>query len=52
MSIREERKRASRETLVRENAPPYIVSEGRFEDPRAQLVIDFVLANLRRRVLL
>jgi AraC family transcriptional regulator len=52
MSIKEERKRASRETLPRKNAQSGVnaESESKVHDPRIQIVIDFMKANLHRKI--
>jgi transcriptional regulator GlxA family with amidase domain len=56
MSIKEERKRASKRARKRPSSrslridPPHVVPESTIRDPRIQVVIDFLNANLDRRI--
>ena len=50
MSIRDEGKRARRKRLTRKDTRSRIVSEGTIDDPRVRIVIDFMKANLQRKI--
>ena len=50
MSIKDERKRASKETPAQQNAPSSVVLESTIHDPRVRIVIDFMKTNLRRKI--
>ena len=50
MSIKDDRKRASKEKLKRKNAPSRDIPESTIRDPRIQIVIDFMKANLHRKI--
>jgi AraC-like DNA-binding protein len=50
MSIEDASKRASRESLERENPPSPVVAEATTSDPRVETAIDFIKVNLRRRI--
>src|SRR5713101_2720940 len=52
MSIKEASKRASTESLNEENPHPPAVTEEALRDPRVQIAIDFMKANLHRRIAL
>jgi transcriptional regulator GlxA family with amidase domain len=47
---KEERKRASKETLRRKNAQSRGVPDITIHDPRVRMVIDFMRANLQRKL--
>ena len=49
MSIKDDRKRASKERLARTKAS-YVVPESTIHDPRVRIVIDFMKANLQRKI--
>ena len=50
MSIKDERKRASKERLARKTNRSYVVPESTVYDPRVRIVIDFMKANLHRKI--
>jgi len=50
MSIKEERKRASSETLKGKNLRKPVVPESRILNPRIRIVTDFMNSNLHRRI--
>jgi AraC family transcriptional regulator len=50
MSIKEEPKRASSETLKGKSLRQPVVPESRIPNPRVQIVTDFMNANLHRRI--
>ena len=50
MSIKDERKRASKETPPQQNAPSSVASASTIQDPRVRIVIDFMKANLQRKI--
>jgi transcriptional regulator GlxA family with amidase domain len=50
MSIKEASKRASSESLNEKNPHPHVVPEGALRDPRIQIAIEFMRANLHRRI--
>ena len=58
MSIKEERKRASKtaskgaskETLPRKDRQSRVIAESEIRDPRVRIVIDFMHANLQRKI--
>ena len=50
MSIKEDTKSASIEKLLAQSSRPSIVPERTIHDPRVQIVIDFMVANLHRKI--
>lgn len=50
MSIKEERKRASSETLKGKSLRQPLILESRIPNPRIRIVTDFMNANLHRRI--
>jgi transcriptional regulator GlxA family with amidase domain len=50
MSIKDERKRASREKLKRKNARSRMVPKRAIHDARVRIVIDFMQDNLHRKI--
>jgi transcriptional regulator GlxA family with amidase domain len=50
MSIEEENKRASSETLISTDSQPGLLDERKTTDPRVRIAIDFMLANLHRKI--
>jgi len=50
MSIKDVSKRASSESLKGKIPRPHVVSEGALRNPRVDIAIDFMKANLHRRI--
>jgi transcriptional regulator GlxA family with amidase domain len=50
MSIKDASKRASSESIKGKNPHPHVVSEGALLNLRVQIAIDFMKANLHRRI--
>jgi transcriptional regulator GlxA family with amidase domain len=50
MSIKDDRKRARKETLKRKTGRSLVVPENTIQDPRVRIVIDFMKANLQRKI--
>jgi len=50
MSIKDDRKRASKERLARKTKRSYVVPERTVYDSRVRIVIDFIKANLHRKI--
>jgi len=50
MSIKEEGKRASRETLLGGSERPEVVPESTAYDPRVRIAIEFLQSNLARKI--